>query len=361
MTRARIFRTAREVSLTLTAVVGALCLLVVVAGLAFGVRPLLFRSGSMAPTIHTGDLSLSRTVDAAGLEPGDIVSVLTPSGTRVTHRVVTNTASGTARQLQLKGDANTTVDNQVYDVETAQKVCVTIPKMGYVVAWFSRAPGSYALALYVALMLMLVVRRRDADPGADIDQGSASSRGGRRRLEEPPREPAGKRRRLRAVAATTIVGAVLASVVVAVSGWGSSTWAAWTDTATVSGTTLASGTWGTPPPVPPAPVITGCTTHNGNTENDITWTWANTTPATLPADTQFKITYSNFTSPGVLPGPATQNLPDNTAPYAGVTVPYNDWTGDFVLTVTTPGGTSVASNKYHFQGKNQNKTCVQVP
>ena len=109
-------------------------------------------------------------------------------------------------------------------------------------------------------------------------------------------------------------------------------------------------------------MITNCEPQQGNTADNITWTWANTTPATLPADIQFKITYSNFVNL-TLPSPATQNLPDNTAPYTGVTVPHNETSGsgDFVLTVTTPGGTSVASNKFRFAGKNAGKTCVQVP
>lgn len=58
-----------------------------------------------------------------------------------------------------------------------------------------------------------------------------------------------------------------------------------------------------------------------------------------------------------LPSPATQNLADNTSPYAGAIVAVNDSSGEFFLTVTTPGGTSVSSNIYKFSGKNTSKLC----
>ncbi|MCW2750339.1 MAG: signal peptidase, partial [Aeromicrobium sp.] len=62
MTQHGIVRTAREAFLTLGAVLGVVCIVVTAIGFAFGVKPLIFRSGSMSPAIHTGDMSISRTV-----------------------------------------------------------------------------------------------------------------------------------------------------------------------------------------------------------------------------------------------------------------------------------------------------------
>lgn len=47
MTFTRFGRGAREVLLTLGALLGVLCIVASIAGVAFGVKPLVFRSGSM--------------------------------------------------------------------------------------------------------------------------------------------------------------------------------------------------------------------------------------------------------------------------------------------------------------------------
>ncbi|MFI5428341.1 S24/S26 family peptidase [Aeromicrobium sp. UC242_57] len=87
-------RLVREVFLTVAAVLGVVCIVATLAGLVLDVRPLVFRSGSMAPAIDTGALAVARTVDAKDLVPGDIVSVTTRSGERVTHRLVETAPDG---------------------------------------------------------------------------------------------------------------------------------------------------------------------------------------------------------------------------------------------------------------------------
>lgn len=237
MIRARLFRLVREVLLTSTAVLGAACLVLTVLALGFNIRPLMFRSGSMSPTIDTGDLSLSRTVGAADLHRGDIVSVLAANGQRVTHRVVSITGSGDTRELTLKGDANDVVDNQVYDVKNAQRVLFTIPKAGYVVNWFSHAPGAYVLALYLGLMLMLIFRRpqdghEDPAVGTPVPEVLTTA------ADEPQVDAPqpGRRRPLRAV----VVGSGLIVGFVALSAWTLPTGAYWTDTSAVTGTSFTT-------------------------------------------------------------------------------------------------------------------------
>ena len=90
MTIRGIGRGAREVFLTFGALLGVLCIAATVAGAAFGVKPLVFRSGSMSPAINTGDLAVSRTVDARELKADDIVSVINSKGNRVNHRSSTS-------------------------------------------------------------------------------------------------------------------------------------------------------------------------------------------------------------------------------------------------------------------------------
>jgi signal peptidase I len=344
-----------QLLLTLTAIVGGLCALLAVLAVVLGVRPIVFRSGSMEPAVGTGALGFSRSTAATDLKVGDIVTVTNAQRKTITHRIVAIGPLGDSATLRLKGDGNPVPDQEIYKVSKAPKLWFSVPDGGYVIAWFSKAPGSYLLGGYVVLMLMLAFRRREegsSDDGSVVADEADP-------VTEPGTEAATPSQRTRrGPYAVATAGAIVALGVAVVSGWSQTTWAAWNDSAAVTGTTITTGNFAVV--VPPAPTITGCTPENGNTASNITWTWANTSPATLPADTQFQITYSNFVG-ATLPSPATQDLADNVSPYAGTTVAYNDSSGDFVLTVTTPGGTSVASNKFHFAGKNAGKTCVQVP
>jgi signal peptidase I len=238
MSRHGIVRVAREVFLTSGALLGVVCIVATVAGFAFGIMPLVFRSGSMSPAIHTGDLAIARTVDADTLAVGDVVSVIDSGGNRVTHRVQNVAAQGNARQLTLKGDANQTPDAEVYTVTRAERVLFHVPRAGYAVDAAASPAGLFALGLYVAVMLALVFRRRyPDDPEGPGDQSAPTAlRGGARRLEKP--------RRSRSAGGTVAV--VGAAAVLAVGSPAAA--ASWTDAVAVSGTTLSAYTV-------PAPVV----------------------------------------------------------------------------------------------------------
>lgn len=201
MTRHGIARIAREVFLTFGAVLGVVCILVTTAGFAFGVKPLIFRSGSMSPAIHTGDMAISRTVEASALKRGDVVSVINSGGERVTHRLVNAARQGDARQLTLKGDANKKADTEVYTVTRAELVVFTIPKAGYVVNAATSPIGVFVLGLYVAALLVTIFRR-----GTPQDPKDASAGSGGRRRSSPRRKRASAASRSIAVA---VVGSTL--------------------------------------------------------------------------------------------------------------------------------------------------------
>lgn len=73
-------RRVQEVLLTLGALAGLASIVFFVAGLAFNITPLIFKSGSMSPTIDTGALAFARTVPASEVQAGDIVSVYDSKG-----------------------------------------------------------------------------------------------------------------------------------------------------------------------------------------------------------------------------------------------------------------------------------------
>ncbi|MDO9495210.1 MAG: signal peptidase I [Nocardioides sp.] len=225
MTGHRLVRGVRELVLTAGALLGVVGLLVVLAGLTLDVRPLVFRSGSMAPAIDTGALALVRTVPAVDLRVGDVVSVADEGGTRVTHRVVSIATQGEQRQLTLQGDANRTADREVHTVSEADRVIGSVPWAGYVLGWMSGRVGMLLLGLYGAFLASVLLRGRDeeAPPRAK----------GRRRAG-----PSGHRRHAsRVLAMTMLSGAAL------LPGPAS---AAWTDSVAIADTGLNATTLAAP-------------------------------------------------------------------------------------------------------------------
>jgi len=179
----------------------------------------------MSPTIDTGSLALARSVPATGLHVGDVVSVRTSSGTRVTHRVVRVDTTPVAGQalLTLRGDANRYVDAERYTVGSAYRVFWHVPRLGYVVGTALSPSGLVAVGLLVSALLLLVPRSGGAPRGP---------RTAGRHLDRGP-----ARRRLRTAGATAVAGAaVLAGPA------GPASAAPWTDPVTVSGTTFTAGT-----------------------------------------------------------------------------------------------------------------------
>ena len=227
----RLVSGVRQTVLSIGAVLGLVCIAVALAAVLFGVRPLVFRSGSMSPTIGTGALAISHQVGAADLRRGDVVSVQTPSGSRVTHRIHAVEHQGGTAILQLKGDANAAVDATPYRVTRADVVLFHVPWIGYGVGWLTSPMGLVLLGLYAAFLLSVLVRGR-VDPGsgddAPADRPTPRSRGGRRRKET------GRDRATRASAIAAVVALTLASGVL-LQQRSAFTLAAWTDGPTVSG------------------------------------------------------------------------------------------------------------------------------
>ncbi|XGU19488.1 SipW-dependent-type signal peptide-containing protein [Rhodococcus sp. 3Y1] len=106
------------------------------------VSPLIFRSGSMSPTIDTGALAFARTVPASEVLVGDIVSVSDSQGTRITHRVESIDQQGNNLAVaQLRGDANPIADPDPYVITEADRVFFSINRLGYVAVWLSDRVG----------------------------------------------------------------------------------------------------------------------------------------------------------------------------------------------------------------------------
>jgi signal peptidase I len=173
-------RSGRDIALNVGAIAGLICVLAAAASFFFGIKPLIFRSGSMSPEISTGALALSKPVSASELSVGDIVSVENEQGTRITHRVhEIVSADGDSSVLILKGDANQDADISPYTVTEADRVFFTLPGLGYVVAWLSSPIAIFLGGAFVGGLMVIAFRPTsgrkgddDGDAGAGGDSGA---------------------------------------------------------------------------------------------------------------------------------------------------------------------------------------------
>lgn len=308
MRRAFSAKALREGLLTFGAIAGVLCMLLAAASFAFDVRPVIFRSGSMSPAIDTGALALSHTVKADDLKVGDIVTVKTDAGIRVTHRVQSVTLAKGKATLLLKGDANKEADDHAYVVGSADRVLFDVPRLGYVVSWLSGPIGIFAGGLLAGLLVLTAF-----GPGT--------------RNQSKP----GTRRLFGVSAAAAAIGIVASGVA-----GPADTQAYYSDTAT-----LTSGTFSRAAAV----TITECTTGG----NSLTITW---TAPVSPTTWEFRYAYS--------PSGTEVDSFSGTLRTRTSSTNLNNKAGTVTLVGIFPDGPK-PSFTYAFQGNGSNRTCTLVP
>jgi signal peptidase I len=307
-----------QVVLTATALLGVVCIVATIAALAFDIRPVVFRSGSMAPAIDTGALAISRTVPATEIAVGDIVTVRTGGGVNVTHRVNSMRLDGDAATLVLKGDANAVPDDRAYVVTSASRVLLDIPHLGYGVTAMSSTIGIFVGGLLVGAILLVALRPR----GPGRRRGTRANRG----------QGVDPRATVTALALVVVVGAGgLAGA--------RPTSAYYTDTAGLQGGTFSRQAAAQPPN---APVVTSCSRSG----NSITLTWT-----ASPNPTTFEIRY---TDPATPTEPAfSGTLRTRTTNAAN----FNNKNGQVWIVAINAAGTSPQSNHYAYSGNGSNAVC----
>ena len=162
-------RAALVVSALARTALGALVLLVLVSVVpaVAGWQSTVVMSGSMAPTVQAGDVTLVRPVDTADLTPGQVLLVDdpdVPGGLRL-HRLVAVTDGG----LQLKGDANPTADGSLVAPAAVHGVAaLRLPDLGLPVVWASGGrwlPLSGAALALAALVGLALLHRSPGEEG----------------------------------------------------------------------------------------------------------------------------------------------------------------------------------------------------
>lgn len=117
--------------LNVLAVLGVLCIVLVILSVVFNVSIMMFKTGSMSPTIPAGSIAVVREIPAEEMEIGDIITASRGENVLpVTHRVVdidsTDEATG-AVTFEMRGDANAEKDPDLYTAEVVRKVMFSVP------------------------------------------------------------------------------------------------------------------------------------------------------------------------------------------------------------------------------------------
>lgn len=277
-------------ALNLGAVLGSVCLLFAAMTLLLGLKPLIFASGSMGPAIPTGSLALAVAMPAAEVQPGQVVSLLNESGTRVTHRAV---SAIPGEGLILKGDANPTADLQPYAVDSVDRVLFSVPLLGFVVGWFSQPWLFFVGGLLCAYLIYVAFFRQqgeapaagdstrggavaEADPGRDGAASAAST--GRPAAQQPKKG----RRSARSMSAGAVLSTVALVALLGLSTPVEPTQAAFQSQALATAGPIAA------PPLQPVPGQLTCRTTGGVlgalTSAQLSWT-----PTTLPAGARYAL------------------------------------------------------------------------
>jgi signal peptidase len=123
---------------------------------AFGLRELTVLSGSMEPTIHTGDIVVERQVSPLDVRLGDVVSFKDPEDASIliTHRVQSMVVHEDVVSFVTKGDANTGVERWKVSADgTIGKVEYHVWRLGYLLSWIRGRIGRLLLVVVPAVVL----------------------------------------------------------------------------------------------------------------------------------------------------------------------------------------------------------------
>ena len=141
----------REVLLNIAAVLGAVCIALTLAALIFDITLIMFKTGSMSPTIPAGSLAIVREIPASEARVGDVVTVDRPGQLPVTHRVVAAEPGADGQSVvTLRGDANPVDDPAPYTVSTVRLVMASIPGLAVAVVAMSNPLALGAVTVVVA-------------------------------------------------------------------------------------------------------------------------------------------------------------------------------------------------------------------
>lgn len=150
---------------------GVVCIVLVVLAVSMNISLIMFKTGSMSPTIPTGSVAVVKEISADEIRVGDVITVDREEGQLpVTHRVVEVYPQSPGEALvQMKGDANPNVDPGMYRVETVRKVLWSVPELAKVIVWFGNpfVLGGISLLAALGVLWAFWPKGEDADNTSD--------------------------------------------------------------------------------------------------------------------------------------------------------------------------------------------------
>lgn len=155
-----------DLLLTLLAVAGSVCLLLVILSVTLNISIMMFKTGSMSPTITAGSIALVREIPASELEVGDIATVQRGDGELpVTHRVteITHIGHDGTVTFAMKGDGNDTADVDPYSAATVQRVFFSVPGLAPLIQKFNSPYVLGGLTLGAAALVVWAFWPRGQD------------------------------------------------------------------------------------------------------------------------------------------------------------------------------------------------------
>ncbi|MGO2658589.1 signal peptidase I [Mycetocola reblochoni] len=175
----RALRLLREVGLWAAAAAGVLCIALFVAALLGGFSLVMFKTGSMAPTIPAGSLALVREAPAADIAVGDVVTVDRGEVLPVTHRVIEVVDDSGPVTFRMQGDANAAPDLELYSATTVRTVVWAAPGLAHTVALLSQPWLLLLLSVAAAALVTWAFWPRDGGRSGDGDgNGNDDGAGG---------------------------------------------------------------------------------------------------------------------------------------------------------------------------------------
>lgn len=133
--RGGIGRTLGDLGLWIAAAAGAVCIVLVILAVSANITLIMFRTGSMSPTIPAGSVAVVQRVDASQMQVGDVVTVDRDDELPVTHRITSIGPGATEdeRIITMRGDANADDDPFPYTVTSVRTVLFSIPGIASVI------------------------------------------------------------------------------------------------------------------------------------------------------------------------------------------------------------------------------------
>jgi len=114
----------------------------------------LIRSGSMEPTIMTGDVIIIKRFGE--YFKNDVITYKEGGERIVTHRILEETTENGKKAFITKGDANRSIDNATVAPENILgKVMLMIPKMGFIIS-FSQTIWGLATLIIIPTILLII-------------------------------------------------------------------------------------------------------------------------------------------------------------------------------------------------------------